>query len=216
MMCINIPSPSPFLFFLSFFSLSPPACTVTASPSSSSRQTTRKACVGVRSHLFGWPRWPLNTELPSALRPAPLPLAVQPRLTPHHVRRGGEQRARPSCRSQRRVPDHSLQQPSHFPRHIQGPVQEREEERWATENAMVAVNSKICLLWNVLEMIVLLLLQSQRRQMSTWWAGFKGTAWGTRPSWLASMMSQRPEETRCARTPWWNLRCSVGPRSVLC
>lgn len=130
-----------FFFFLS--SLSPPACTVTASPSSSSRQTTRKACVGVRSHLFGWPRWPLNTELPSALRPAPLPLAVQPRLTPHHVRRGGEQRARPSCRSQRRVPDHSLQQPSHFPRHIQGPVQEREEERWATENAMVAVNSKI-------------------------------------------------------------------------
>lgn len=67
-----------------------------------------------------------------------------------------------------------------------------------------------------LEMLVLSLLQSQRRQMSTWWAGFKGTAWGTRPSWLASMMSQRPEETRCARTPWWNLRCSVGPRSVLC
>lgn len=46
--------------------------------------------------------------------------------------------------------------------------------------------------------------------MTTCWAGLKEMAWGTKPSWLASMTSQRPEETKCARTPWWNLRCSTS------
>lgn len=50
------------------------------------------------------------------------------RLTWHHVCGGGEQCVR-LCRCQHCNSSLELQQPSHLPCHIQGTVQEREEER---------------------------------------------------------------------------------------
>lgn len=200
---VNIPSPSPFLSLttrtvpLHFF------C---------SRRATRKACVGVESSVR-LTSLPLIAELPSCFIPD-CPLVRWGSLS-SHVCRGGDQRARP-CRCRQRIYSLDLQHPSHLPCHIQGPVQEGEEERWVTERHNDYDHAMI----KTMEIIVFLLsfffYQSQRRQMSTCWAGFKGTAWGTRPSWLASMMSQMPEETRCARTPWWNLRCSMGHWGVPC
>ena len=69
------------------------------------------------------------------------------RLTPRHVSRGGEQRARP-CRCRRHLPirrldlRHSAGLPCNG--HIQGPVQEREEERWTVkDNTLMIIPSSI-------------------------------------------------------------------------
>lgn len=70
---------------------------------------------------------------------APLPpprLSTRPvRLTPQHVCGGGEQRSGPR-RSQHRTSSHSLQHfqhPPNLPCHIQGSIQEREEEGWVCD-----------------------------------------------------------------------------------
>lgn len=117
---VNIPSPSPFLLLttrtvpLHFF------C---------SRRATRKACVGVESSVR-LTSLPLIAELPSCFIPD-CPLVRWGSLS-SHVCRGGGQRARP-CRCRQRIYSLDLQHPSHLPCHIQGPVQEGEEERWVTE-----------------------------------------------------------------------------------
>lgn len=131
---------------------------------------------------------------------------VQRGTTQHHVCRGGERPADPRRRQHRdRCPQlHS----SYLACHLQGSVQEGEKERWAKEEESEAWRGGFSdvLLWKSNFRFV---FQCWKRQTSTCWVGFKAMAWGTRPSWSALMTFQRPEETRCARTPWWNWRCSI-------
>lgn len=71
---------------------------------------------------------------PSALpliTPNLLPSSRPVRLTQRHVRRGGDPRA---CPRRCRTNGHELQQPF-LPHHIQGAVQEREEEGWVMEHS---------------------------------------------------------------------------------
>lgn len=199
---VNIPSPSPFLSLttrtvpLHFF------C---------SRRATRKACVGVESSVR-------LTSLPLIHGAA---VVLYPWLSTRPVRLTQQsclQRWR-SARPSLPMPASHLQPrpPTPLPPPLPHPRSRSRRRRRKVSDG------KTQWLWSRRDqdngnhsVPIFFFYQSQRRQMSTCWAGFKGTAWGTRPSWLASMMSQMPEETRCARTPWWNLRCSMGHWGVPC